>query len=712
MEILCNIFLWFFYSTLAASTVALLVIAIQKLFHHHLSARLQHALWLIVLVRLLLPDFPNSDASIFNVALHIKNAVSIIHLDAYHSSNEISRNSEEKKIQQNDLNMATEINHAIPETLSVQEVEQPLLSFSDIYPLVLPIISTIWFGGTVTLITYLCSYLLRMRKRAKRLTLVTDPRILSVLEECQRKFDIKKPVPLYTGNYAKSPCISGLIHPWIFVPELVVKELTSTQLLHIFSHELAHLKRKDTWWNVLSCFVLAIHWMNPIVWMCIKRMKADREIACDACVLDVLGENEATPYGLTMIDFLKLFASKSAHPQLLYFGGTTNQNEMVRRITMIKAFKKGSYKFSALAIVCMIGLSAATLTNAATSAPASSSDSVAQTGGDQILFDSSHRLYNNLEKAVKVSPTVFKVPDLPELKLKAVRLDLMDKKFSGVAMDFRRDARTYFDVVVIPSGVEHNDIIWTQRESSEIKKETLNLNGLKILKLTDNEDSFSRSVYFWEEQGLQYKLDGPASNPQQEMVNVISSMKIPDENMLKRYKTDDLFKTPVYDTEDLRYAQQSLGFAPKLPLQLLGTFKATGAEVYYRDADHTSTGFFVHYERTNKQAKFKESFYVDQVKDTSMFQEIKKNGSATFDRIDGQEFNVKATRLQLEGKEVFKTEKYKRDEALSSPDEHDNISYFWVENDLCYWVTFIEDIPQQQDIVAELIKAQAVDEKN
>ncbi|WP_410720226.1 M56 family metallopeptidase [Brevibacillus sp. SIMBA_076] len=72
MEILCNVFLWFFYSTLAASAVALLVMVIQRLFHRHLSARLQHALWLIVLVRLLLPDFPSSPASIFNVATHIK----------------------------------------------------------------------------------------------------------------------------------------------------------------------------------------------------------------------------------------------------------------------------------------------------------------------------------------------------------------------------------------------------------------------------------------------------------------------------------------------------------------------------------------------------------------------------------------------------------------------------------------------------------------
>jgi len=66
--------------------------------------------------------------------------------------------------------------------------------------------------------------------------------------------------------------------------------------------------------------------------------------------------------------------------------------------------------------------------------------------------------------------------------------------------------------------------------------------------------------------------------------------------------------------------------------------------------------------------------------------------------------------LQIEGKEVFKTAKYKRDGRFSSPDEDDNISYFWVENDLCYKVTFLEDIPQQQEIVGELIKAKPIEQ--
>ncbi|MED1916726.1 M56 family metallopeptidase [Bacillus thuringiensis] len=61
---LCDIFLWVFDATIGASLVALMVIAIKKIFHHRISARLHHALWLIVLIRLLFPFLPNSPVSI------------------------------------------------------------------------------------------------------------------------------------------------------------------------------------------------------------------------------------------------------------------------------------------------------------------------------------------------------------------------------------------------------------------------------------------------------------------------------------------------------------------------------------------------------------------------------------------------------------------------------------------------------------------------
>lgn len=89
--------------------------------------------------------------------------------------------------------------------------------------------------------------------------------------------------------------------------------------------------------------------------------------------------------------------------------------------------------------------------------------------------------------------------------------------------------------------------------------------------------------------------------------------------------------------------------------------------------------------------------------------ELKKTGTYSYEVLRPEYNNVKTTPLQIAGKEVFKTEKYKQDGRYSSADEADQISYFWIENDMGYEVTFLEEIPQQQEIVAELMKAKQVD---
>lgn len=67
MDILIRAFLWFLDATAAASVVLLLVLAVQRLLRRRLSPRLVHALWLLVLLRLLVPVFPDSPVSIFHL---------------------------------------------------------------------------------------------------------------------------------------------------------------------------------------------------------------------------------------------------------------------------------------------------------------------------------------------------------------------------------------------------------------------------------------------------------------------------------------------------------------------------------------------------------------------------------------------------------------------------------------------------------------------
>ncbi|WP_159885685.1 M56 family metallopeptidase [Paenibacillus puerhi] len=370
MHMVSGIFLWFCYATLAASAVGLLVMAIQALFHRHMSPRMRHALWLIVLIRLLLPDFPSSPVSLFN-ALPLasgteKAAAETQHLEVSEPPARISQQHPEKQLPVQKENNLPLQNHApFPIALPLQETETAAPSSANKYPLALQIISAIWLAGAVAILLYLLFYMWKLRSNRKAFQMVTDPRILSVMNDCRKKFGIKQPIPLYSGHEMKSPYISGIVAPWIYIPEALRNQLNDAQLYHLFSHELAHYKRKDIAWNTIGSFVLAIHWMNPFIWICIAKMKADRELACDAYALEVLGEAEAIPYGMTIVEFLKLYSAKRHQPDLLYFNGSNNRNLAIRRITMIKSFKKGTYKFSTIAVLCVAVMSVMSLTNAA-----------------------------------------------------------------------------------------------------------------------------------------------------------------------------------------------------------------------------------------------------------------------------------------------------------------------------------------------------------
>ena len=67
MELLERIFLSFLQSSLTASVVILIVISILKIFNNHLSIRVKNALWILVLIKLLIPVIPETNTNLFNI---------------------------------------------------------------------------------------------------------------------------------------------------------------------------------------------------------------------------------------------------------------------------------------------------------------------------------------------------------------------------------------------------------------------------------------------------------------------------------------------------------------------------------------------------------------------------------------------------------------------------------------------------------------------
>lgn len=749
MNIAESLFRWFVASTLTASLAAIVVMAVQHLLRRRISARLRYTLWLIVLVRLVLPVFPHSPVSLFNALpniIDIKKAVSELpfqqgkpaaesensaketSLQPYYTSNEAGRNNPKQVIMAQDPH---------ERAVSMETGTHPAIR----------VLSIVWLAGTAAFLTYHLVYWLRIKRKQRSFGRVSDSTMMKVAEECRSLFSVKRPVSMYTDASIQSPYITGILRPAVYLPDTFSREPGDVSpLKHVIAHELAHYKRKDTAWNMLGSVVLAFHWMNPLVWLMMRRMKADRELACDACVLEVLGEEEAVPYGMTIIGFLKRYSSGRNQPQHLYFKGMDGEKDIMRRIRMIQSFKKGSYKFSMLAVLLVLLISAATLTNAPVTEAGTSAWIHAEDGGNELLFsDLTFREYDNLEKASRVAPFQFKVPSVLSEGYAMDNISfhlqpLTSSASSEISVWYTKaKAKEFYgsmELKIVPGAGLQEWYEQTVKEEEElgdaqaggkvIQKSPVSIAGLDGLKMTIRMTAWKehpeRYTYLWKDQGVTYRLQANAADiSSSDFEHMIASMRYPDEALNKLYENNEYTSkmiSYVYDTEDIRRAQKLIGYNAAFPRKLPGDFTARVANVSRKenfnfsenDADSMRKLLSVAYSPLtdaksvdSHQAGIKSVQFM-QMLNEDMYEGMKKSGTVSFSRIDGKRFIVQLQQVIIHGHEVLRTEKFKVDGELSNPGETDRVSYFWLDENVCFQARFAGQGPEEQAIVQYLIE--------
>ena len=75
---------------------------------------------------------------------------------------------------------------------------------------------------------------------------------------------------IYKIQGIKSPCITGLIHPKILLPEM---DFTEKELQYIFKHELQHFNHHDLWLNMLCEIIMCFYWWNPFAYFLKEKFK-------------------------------------------------------------------------------------------------------------------------------------------------------------------------------------------------------------------------------------------------------------------------------------------------------------------------------------------------------------------------------------------------------------------------------------------------------
>jgi hypothetical protein len=131
----------------------------------------------------------------------------------------------------------------------------------------------------------------------------------------------------------------------------------------VFLHELAHVRRGDIALNWAMILVRSLHWFNPLVWLAMKRLRADRELVCDAMVMARLSPGEHRVYGGTLIKLLDDFSGAESCPSRVPV--INNKSEIKRRVTMIAKFKSPGRAAVLASAAVVVVLCAFTFTRAA-----------------------------------------------------------------------------------------------------------------------------------------------------------------------------------------------------------------------------------------------------------------------------------------------------------------------------------------------------------
>ena len=106
---------------------------------------------------------------------------------------------------------------------------------------------------------------------------------------------------VYLAEGLASPCLVGLLRPAIYLNEAA---LDPGRLEHILVHEETHRRHGDQLWGLVRGVCLALYWYDPLVWWAAVLSRRDCELACDHSAIRRLGEDRRLDYGQTLVSMI------------------------------------------------------------------------------------------------------------------------------------------------------------------------------------------------------------------------------------------------------------------------------------------------------------------------------------------------------------------------------------------------------------------------
>jgi len=168
-----------------------------------------------------------------------------------------------------------------------------------------------WLAGIVLLLGYRVAGSLQFRAFQARSRLVNSDRVISLARRIAGENPIN--VELRESDTAQSPLTWGIWRPAILLP-FGAEKWSDEHLIAALLHEWGHIRRRDCLARLLAQMASAIFWVNPLVWMAMRRLRLEQEIACDDMVLGAgIGATDYANQLVTLVRSLRWMPANAPH---------------------------------------------------------------------------------------------------------------------------------------------------------------------------------------------------------------------------------------------------------------------------------------------------------------------------------------------------------------------------------------------------------------
>ncbi len=369
-----------FSAVLSMSLIASLTAAVVLLIRWYLKRRaprwISYGLWVVVLIRLLVPVSVASPISLFSLVPTLHSAETVGqngHLSrlAFTEGGVVPMQSPQNGEGRQSALVAAQKALPKPAGEKIQVgaknppgAEGPAAKQKG-KPDWLKFGAIIWLCGAIVLSGFLTFHYALSAIRLRRLRRLPKN---EKIRQAEKLLPLRREVAVSKSHMFSMPVVFGLFRPRIVLPWGFDWEDAAAQ--HILLHERVHISRWDNLTKIVAVFAVCLHWFNPFVWICFRLCSDDMEASCDERVLKILGADSRKDYARSLLSMAGKQNRQIGRISFLAFG----ESSLKKRVGNILKYHKKTLLSVTAALLAVLLVGCSLLTNPSSAPDASGPD--------------------------------------------------------------------------------------------------------------------------------------------------------------------------------------------------------------------------------------------------------------------------------------------------------------------------------------------------